>query len=78
MCFIDYKFLEEANRVSDNARRDQKNKQKFFSKNVSNKFNNIIFWYLMVTVSIEANFWGDFFILIVYIFLLYVGKETKK
>ena len=41
-CFIDYRFLEEANRVSDNALRDKKNKQKFLSKNVSDKLKNII------------------------------------
>ncbi|CAB3993776.1 Hypothetical predicted protein [Paramuricea clavata] len=29
----DYRFLEEASRVADNARRDHKNKQKFFSRN---------------------------------------------
>ena len=34
MNFVDYRFLEETNRVADNARRDHKSKQKFFSRNV--------------------------------------------
>jgi hypothetical protein len=55
---LDYRFLEEASRVADNARRDHKNKQKFFSRNVRIMLNTIL--------NMLVHAWNTYYLFSIY------------